>query len=92
MKKVILAKLSKEDSDLLQKHDANVYTFNTLQLNQFFDSTEKKKIRVKMEQLMLEREKVYKDVLKKYKVPYVINGDYHIDPDRSELYTNIYNK
>ena len=89
MRKVILAKLTLQDSEEIQSSDRIYRTFKSLLQNQFISEEKKSDIAVEMQKSLLKSREVYKAVMLKYNIPYSIDVLYNIDPITDELYVYI---
>lgn len=90
MKKVVLAKLTKKEAEKIMSLHANIFTFRTLQNNQFITESEVKECRAIINKIVNEKNNFYQLITEKYMIPNIVDGNYHISPDTCELYIKVY--
>lgn len=90
MRKIVLAQLSKEDSEKIFSCERNLSTFQTLLENQFITELDKRKIIDTIPLLISKTKGIYKEILQNYEVPYTVNFVYHVDVETDELYVEVY--
>lgn len=89
MRRIIVAKLTVEDSDMIQKNERNYHTYITLLENQFLNVDEKSKISKYLPSYEMNLQKIYKNIMDKYKIPYSLNSNFKIDPQKDEIYLEV---
>lgn len=86
MKRIVLATLTSEESEMLQEKEQVYSTYRTLMQNMFFPDTEKQKVRKQIPTLLHEIRAVRSQLFTKYRIPYFVNNRCRFDPNNSELY------
>ena len=90
MRRIVLAKLTIDEAETIDKAERNYFTNITLLKNQFISEEEKKIISEKTTELKRNVNLAYKEVLKKYKIPYLSDAVYFLDPDTDELIVEVH--
>lgn len=90
MRKVILAKLTAQESELIQAKERNYNTFKTLLQNQFISSEEKQAIAHEVNKLASDAKLFYSNLSQKYGIPYVANLNYRVSPETNELFIEVF--
>lgn len=90
MKKLVLAKLTMEESENLQSQERLCSTYRTLLQNQFISDVEKEDIRNKFKVALEELNRLYDAITRKYNVPFLPEKKYYISPETNEILTKIF--
>lgn len=89
MKRIILATLTAEESEMLQEKEQIYNTFRALTHNMFFSDIERQKVRERIPSLLYEMRTVRNQLFTKYKIPYFVKQRYRFDSNSNELYVEM---
>ena len=90
MRKIVLAHLSYDEQEEMDKSNRNYRTFQTLLSNQFLSDEQKSAAQKELIKLEQQVKDLVASILKKHNVPYVANMTYQTSPNSSEIYIEVY--